>query len=136
MEEFYSDNENDYSSKKVATVMGLQPHSNQENDIWVLNNKVHINEDGQLIPPHTSLYIWLAAYTSEVASIPSCDMESSARDLEVSPSGLGYTQERVGRDKMQTFHGVKQHSRRQRSLDCNHIAIKKMTYGCSTIMFT
>ena len=84
VEEFYSDNENEHSSKEVATVMGLQP----ESDIWVLNDNVHINEDGQLIPRHSSPYIWLAGYTLEGGGIPTRDMESSAsaRDLEGSSS--------------------------------------------------
>lgn len=82
VEEFYTDDENPPSSKEVASVMGLQPCDGEgdREHIWVLNAEVHINEDGQLIPPHTSPYIWLASYTSqELASLPTFEMASLSK---------------------------------------------------------
>lgn len=71
LEEFYrlkmeTDDEESSSPyvKKAATVVGLQNPDCGEK-VWVLNGKVHLNEDGQLIDPHRSPYIWLADYVPE-----------------------------------------------------------------------
>ena len=81
VEEFYSDEENAHLSKQVASVMGLQPYgdSPDAHKIWVLNGDVHIDEDGQFIPPSNSPFIWLSAYTSELPDAPSHDMASLSK---------------------------------------------------------
>ena len=68
LEEFYrlkADSDNpDQLVKKAVTVVGLQNISDVRK-VWVFNGKVHIGDDGQLIPPRESPYIWLTDYVPE-----------------------------------------------------------------------
>ena len=68
LEEFYrlkADSEDpDHLVKKAVTVVGLQNISDVRK-VWVFNGKVHIGDDGQLIQPQESPYIWLADYVPE-----------------------------------------------------------------------
>ena len=64
--------------KKAAKCLGRQPDSSA----WVLNEHVHIDEDGNLIEPVDSDYIWLgslnnrsyanAAPATDAAHVPLC----------------------------------------------------------------
>ena len=82
VEEFYysqEDGEYDVSPpKRAAVVTGLQPHDQQQRKIWVLNGQTHnIDEDGLLLPPKTSPFIWLGDYSSEIPGIPPPTMACS-----------------------------------------------------------
>ena len=64
LEEFYkikaeSDEPQQYT-KIAAKTVGLQ----EEYIVWVLNSKVHMNQEGDLIPLQDSPYVWLAEYCS------------------------------------------------------------------------
>lgn len=58
LEEFYrlqADSEDpDIHVKKAVSVVGLQSMKDPKK-VWVLNGKVHIGEDGELIPINESL---------------------------------------------------------------------------------
>ncbi len=76
LEEFYGlklDAEDDANNlqymytKKAVTAVGLQAG---ERKIWVLNGKVHLDEDGHPINPQQSPYVWLADF------VPSATLNS------------------------------------------------------------
>ena len=78
LEEFYrlkADSEDpDIQVKKAISVVGLQSMKDVKK-VWVFNKKVHIGEDGHLIPPNESPYIWLADFSlshfsTSMASLP------------------------------------------------------------------
>lgn len=81
VEEFYSSQEESaeyvHSPKQAAVVTGLQPHLQHERKIWVLNGQVHIDEDGLLLPSHSSPFIWLGDYSSDIPGIPSPSLACS-----------------------------------------------------------
>ena len=81
VEEFYSSQEEgecEHSPpKRAAVVTGLQPLPHQERKIWVLNGQTHIDEDGLLLMPQSSPYVWLGDYSSDLPGIPPPSMECS-----------------------------------------------------------
>ena len=67
MEEYYSSLEEGECKSRppkiAAVVSGLQPASREQpRQIWVMNGMVHIDEDGNLVKPEESPYLWLGDY--------------------------------------------------------------------------
>ena len=96
LEEFYrlqSDLEDpDIHVKKAVSVVGLQSMKDQKK-VWVLNGKVHIGEDGEIIPINESPYIWLADFLPESVlnrhGLPSNSDASAVSPYEMTSNALG-----------------------------------------------
>ena len=95
LEEFYrlkaDSGHPDHLIKKAVTVVGLQIISDVRK-VWVFNGKVHIGDNGQLIPPRESSYIWLADNVPEHIlhqhGLPSDSEASSVSPLKMSRKAL------------------------------------------------
>lgn len=77
--------------KKAFRVVGLQ-HQHADARVWVLNDRIHIDEDGQLIQPEKSTYVWVAKYlpstTLSSLGIPDNDTASTVSARKFSRRGL------------------------------------------------
>lgn len=96
LEEFYrlkADSEDpDIHVKKAVSVVGLQSMKDAKK-VWVFNGKVHIGEDGHLIPPNESPYIWLADFLPESLlnqhGLPSNSDASAVLPYKMTSTALG-----------------------------------------------
>ena len=89
MEEYYSSQEEgecENQGPKIAVVSGL--HSTfheQPKRIWVMNGSVHIDEDGELVSPDESPYIWLGDYGSgDIRGAPPQTLATSVMTVQSS----------------------------------------------------
>ena len=82
----------DIHVKKAVSVVGLQSMKDQKK-VWVLNGKVHIGEDGKIIPINESPYIWLADFLPESVlnqhGLPSNSDASAVSPYEMTSKTLG-----------------------------------------------
>ncbi len=113
LEEFYrlkldSDDPESYV-KKAATVVGLQRHTRGEKRVWVLNGRVHIDDDGQLIEPSQSPYAWLADYVPS-ANLCSHGLPDNSTAAIVSPHKLSRRGLRKLIDALQQVYGRNFHA--------------------------
>lgn len=69
--------------KQATECLGKQPGSH----IWVLNEHVHLNEDGERIPICDSEYVWLGSMISN-RSLPNVAPASDAADIPMISSPL------------------------------------------------
>ena len=96
LEEFYrlkADSEDpDIQVKKAISVVGLQSMKDVKK-VWVFNKKVHIGEDGHLISPNESPYIWLADFLPESLlnqhGLPSNSDASAVLPYKMTSTALG-----------------------------------------------
>ena len=56
--EKYFNFENEGKMKQGVFCVGKQPSNDTEEAMWILNNNIHVNKDGSIVPVEDSRYAW------------------------------------------------------------------------------